>query len=833
MTVTGLKTETSLALRQLRREFRLSEYLVLSFALVLAVAAVTSVGFFANRVERAMASQAATLLAADAQLRSPRPLEASLRERALSDRLLIADVIEFPSVVLNEEGDTALVSVKAVSSEYPLRGEVRLSREIYGADFSAETVPAKGEVWLDPRLAGSLSLLADSNLTLGEITVKASSFISFEPDADGDVFQMAPRLIMNVEDLDRSGLLGEGSRARYKLLVAGDPADVKKYSDWIDSLQDSGVQLQTLEQGRPLVQSALLNVRRFLGLAAAVAVLLSGAAVALAARQIAERDMDTSALLRAFGGPSSSVIRIVLIRLAIIAAMAALFGSAIGYLVQFGLSALLAQWFATVLPAPSLSPLLGGAACAVLALAGFCLPALAKAATSPVVRVLRRDLPVAQPSTWLLFGCALLTMLVLLIWLTRDVFLGGLLVAGLIVVVGVLWLISRALIAVSGKVRSPGLRRALEGIRRRPNSVSLQISAFSVGLLALLLLAIVRLDVLNDWQGQIADDAPNFFMVNIQPDEVAAVRQFLADRGVENETLYPMIRGRLESINDRRIGLDDYSDERARRMSERDFNLSYQNELRGDNTVVAGEWWPADTSERYFSVEEDFADEVGIALGDTLKFRVADKQVEGVVSNLRTVEWESFAVNFFVVSSPAALIDKPASFVTSVFVEENQASYIRDVVQQFPGVTVLEIGRMIERVTGILDRAALAVQYVFMFTVVAGILVLVAAVLASRRERFHEAAILRTLGASRRYVALGMAREFVLIGSIAGFIASTMASALAWVIVERIMKLDYSFNVWLWAGGILAGIAGIWLAGSMASAPVLRQSPMAVIRSQV
>lgn len=828
-----LKTEVSLAVRQLRRDFRLSEYLVLVCALILAVAAVTSVGFFANRVERAMASQAATLLAADAQLRSPRRFSEELRARALIDQLSIADVIEFPSVVLNDDGDTALVSVKAVSDGYPLRGEVRLSRELYGTDTAAQAIPVSGEVWLDPRLAGALSLNVGDELALGDISVRASEFIAFEPDAAGDVFQMAPRLIMNAVDLDRSGLLGEGSRASYKLLLAGDEPDIQRYAGWIEEQQDSGVRLQTLEQGRPQVQSALLNVRRFLGLAAAVAVLLSGAAVALAARQIAERDMDTSALLRAFGASSSSVIRIVLIRLALIAAIAALLGSVIGYLVQFGLSALLAQWFATVLPAPSLLPLVGGISCAVLALGGFCLPALTKAATSPVVRVLRRDLPVARPSTWIVFFCALVTMFILLSWLTRDLRLGGILVAGLLVVVSVLWVISRALIALSGRARSPALRRALEGIRRRPNSVSLQIAAFSVGLLALLLLAIVRVDVLNDWQGQIPDNAPNFFMVNIQPDEVTAVQDFLATRGIDNETLFPMVRGRLEAINDRRIGEDDYADERARRRSERDFNLSYQTQVRIDNKVIAGEWWPADTDQNLFSVEEEFAEEVGMKLGDTLRFRIADQQVEGIVSSLREVEWESFAVNFFVVSSPVTLIGKPASFVTSVYVEEDQASFIREVVQQFPSVTVLEVGRMIERITGILDRAALAVQYVFVFTLIAGVLVLVAAVLASRRERFHEAAILRTLGASRRYLALGMAREFVLIGTLAGVIASSMAAVLAWFIVERIMTLDYQFNGWLWGGGVLAGIIGIWLAGSLASAPVLRQSPMAVIRSQV
>ncbi len=826
-------TTVGIALRQLKREIRLPEYLVLFFALVLSVAAVTSVGFFANRVERAMAAQAATLLAADATVSSPQQISTQLRQLAAEGDLATADVTEFPSVVLNDDGDTALVSVKAVSTEYPLRGDVRLSDELYGIDYAATTTPASNEVWIDPRLAGTLSIEPGESLALGELQVRVAALIAFEPDRSGDVFQMAPRVIMPAADLVASGLLGEGSRARYRLLVAGDESSIDQFEQQVEALDDAALRYQNVEQGRPAVQSALVNVRKFLGLAAAVAVLLCGAAVALAARQIAERDMDTSAVMRAFGAQSGMVVRMVLIRLAVIALIATLLGSLLGYLAQFVLSALLAQWFVTELPSPSLLPLIGGVGSAVLALAGFCYPAITKAVDAPVVRVLRRDLPVARPSVKLVLFSGLVAMLLLLTWLTRDIKLGALLILGTLAATGLLWVISRALIALANQSKSAFWRRALEGIRRRPNSVSLQVSAYSVGLLALLLLAIVRSDVLNAWQQQIPEDAPNFFMVNVQPQEVESVSQFLEARGVTQPTLYPMIRGRLESINDKAIGEGGYKDEHARRMSERDFNLSYLSEPRTDNEVVEGQWWSAESNESLFSVEQEFAEETGIELGDTLRFKVADKTVTGVVSNFREVQWESFAVNFFVVGSPAALADKPASFVASLYVPDNQMNFVRDVVELFPGVTVLEIGSMIERVTGILGRAALAVQYVFVFTLIAGVLVLIAAVLASRRERFHETAILRTLGASRAYLASSMSREFLMIGLLAGVMASTIAALVAWAVVEQVMNLDYHFNLVLWVIGVLAGIAGIWVAGILVSRPVLNQSPVSVIRSQM
>lgn len=829
----NLGRDFGLALRQLRREFRLSEYLVLIFALVLSVAAVTSVGFFANRVERAMAAQAATLIAADAVLSSPSPINETIRDRAAQDSLQTADVIEFPSVVLTMDGETALVSVKAVTESYPLRGELKLTNELYGTERVAGDAPESGTVWIDPRLAGTMQVAVGDSLLFGDSEVTISALVAFEPDRSADVFQMAPRLMMNANDLASSGLLGEGSRARYRMLVAGSESVISSFVGWFDSADTPNTQLQTVEEGRPAVQTALVNARRFLGLAAAVAVLLSSAAVALAARQIAERDMNTGSLMRTFGASGNTVLRVVLIRLGLIALAATVVGSVVGYLAQFGLSSLLGQWFSAELPQPSLTPLLGGMLCAVLALVGFCLPSLVRAVDTPVLQVLRRDLPVAQPSILLAVSSALAALGLLLVWLTRDWKLGLLLLLGMLLVIFLLVVISRVLVALSVRVESEYLRRALESLRRRPDSVSLQIAAFSVGLLAILLLTLVRNDVLGAWQRQIPDDAPNFFLVNIQPEEVGSVQQFLKSRGVENNTVYPMIRARLESINQKPVDEIEFDDRHGERFAERDFNLSYLAEPRSDNKIIAGQWWGNDVAAPLFSVEEDFADDLGVGIGDDLQFRIADKIVTGTVHNIREVDWESFAVNFFVVGTPLGFDDKPASFVSSVYVPDRKSEFVRDLVSEYGGVTVLEIGAMLDRVTGILDRAALAVQYVFVFTLLAGLLVLWASVLASRRERFREAAILRTLGASRRYLSSSTTREFVLIGLLAGLIASTVASIIGWLVVERVMELSYEFNIWLWVVGIAAGVAGVLIAGKLATRPVLNQLPIAVLQSQV
>ncbi len=833
VSASALRRDFGLAWRQLRREFRLSEYLVLIFALVLSVAAVTSVSFFANRVERAMAAQAATLLAADAVVSSPKPIDDEIYERAAAEALKVTEVTEFPSVVLTEEGETGLVSVKAVGSAYPLRGELKLTQQLYGAEQVATDAPGSGTVWIDPRLAGRLQVQVGDQLVFGNSEVTIAAFIAFEPDGSVDAFQLAPRLMINQSDLSGSGLLGEGSRARYHLLMAGEESQLESFVEWFDNSTDANMRLQTVEEGRPAVRSALVNARRFLGLAAAVAVLLSAAAVALAARQIAERDMNTGSLMRTFGASGATVLRVVLIRLGLIALLATVVGCITGYLAQFGLSALLGQWFAAELPSPSATPLFGGLMCAVLALIGFCLPSLVRAIDTPVLQVLRRDMPVAKPSTLLAVSSALAALGLLLVWLTRDWKLGLLLLVGMLLVLGILLIVSRFLVGLSVRVKSGYLRRALESLRRRPDSVSLQIAAFSTGLLAILLLTIVRNDVLGAWQRQIPNDAPNFFLINIQPDEVPDVKAFLAQRGVQNDTLYPMIRARLESINGEPVADIEFNDRSGEHFAERDFNLSYLQEQRQDNKILSGEWWGSDVDSPLFSVEEDFASDIGVDIGDELQFRIADKVVTGEISNLREVDWESFAVNFFVVGTPFGLDDKPASFVSSVYVPDGQGEFVRDLVTEFSGVTALEIGTMLKRVTGIIDRAALAVQYVFMFTMLAGLLVLWASVLASRRERFREAAILRTLGASRNYLASSTTREFALIGSLAGLIASSVAALIGWVVIEHVMELSYEFNWWLWVIGILAGMAGVLIAGKLATRPVLNQLPIAVLQSQV
>jgi len=575
-----------LAARQFKREFRLSEYLVLIFALVLSVAAVTSVGFFANRVEKAMGSQAATLLAADAVVDSQRPIDSAAYERAKSDALNTADIVEFPSVVLTEDGETSLVAVKAISAQYPLRGDLKLSSELYGDERSSVGAPASGSVWIDPRLAGALQVKVGDTLLFGDGEVTITALISFEPDRSADIFQLGPRLIMPFEDIDASGLLGEGSRARYKLLLAGNEQQIDSFSGWFEDNSDAYLSLETVEDGRPAVRSALVNAKRFLGLAAAVAVLLSAAAVSLAARQIAERDMNTSSLMRTFGAQRSTVLRVVILRLGLIALLSVVLGCVIGYIAQYGLSALLGQWFSAELPAPSMMPLVGGLGCALLALGGFCLPSVVRAVDTPVLSVLRRDLPLSKPSTLLAVASALIALCILLIWLTQDLQLGVLLLLGMLVVVGVLMAISRLLVWLAGRAQSPFLRRSLESLRKRPQSVSLQIAAFSVGLLAIMLLTIVRNDVLDAWQRQVPDDAPNFFLVNIQPDEVEPLQSFLTARGVVESNVYPMIRGRLESINDVPVAEIEFS-EHGKRFATRDQNISYLDLPRaGRSTTV-------------------------------------------------------------------------------------------------------------------------------------------------------------------------------------------------------------------------------------------------------
>lgn len=828
-----------LALKLLAREWRAGEMRVVLLAVALAVASLTAVRYFADRVEQALGQEANTLLAADLALVSDHPIDAAFARAAAARGLKISRTTTFLS--MTQAGDRNLLTgIKAVEPGYPLRGSLRIAPTLFAADAPTRGLPPPGQVWVDSRLASGLGVKPGEFVEVGAARFRIAAMLTFEGERGGNFMALAPRLLLNADDLSATGLVQEGSRVVYRLLVAGgvagDSSQVESFRNWARPLLSRGEKLEDVRDARPELRQILDRAQRYLGLAALLTVLLAAAATQIALRRYVQRHFDQFALLRCFGAGQRQLIGLYLLQLGALGLLAGALGSGLGWLAQAGMVHLLGDAIRLGLPPPSyLPPLLGLAAGVILVLA-FSLPALLRLARVPALRVLRRDLGAPHAGALLAHGVALALVTGLLFWQAGEVKLG------LIVIGGVLALMLAAALAIQlllwplpwAAQRLPtSARLGLLNLHRRRWETTLQAMALSLGLLALLLLTLVRGDLFESWRNQAPPGAPNRFVINIQPDQVAAVRAHLTGQGVNDVTLYPMARARLIRIGGRPVGPDDYPEGeengRAKRLIEREFNLSSlaaETPLPLDNQIVAGRWSRHDG----FSVEAGLAKTLGIRIGDELVFDAGGLPLSGRVTSLRRVEWDSFRVNFFVIAPTGALDALPQSFITSFYLPKEHGAVLTGLVAAFPNVTVIDVEQVMGELRGLLDRVAAAVQLIFLFSLAVGVLVLLAALYARRDERAREIGLWRTLGASRRRVMLALAAEFTALGLLAGGLAAGAATGVAWVLAERVFELPHTPDARIW----LVGLGGGWLlvlgAGLLASLNFLRAPPMSSLQ---
>ena len=828
----GIIRQLRFAVRSLWRDMRSGELRVLALALLVAVGSVTAVGFFTDRIGRAVERQAGDVLAADLVASSGFALPAELLQDIGDTDLQTAQHVRFPSVVLNERDESQLVAMKAVSDAYPLRGTIRTASIADPATTleDGQGAPQIGNVWVDAQLKSALDLQPGDILTLGEADLSVSRIILFEPDRGENAFEFAPRVMMNLADLERSSLLGEGSRATYSLLMAGEASELSEAQDFLSEQYPTDVRLRGVRDGSPQMERALDRAQRFLGLASVVTVLLAGAAIALAVRHFALRQADASAVMRTLGASRAEVIVWLSTRLALIALVASAIGIAVGWVAQLVLANLLQGWFGLELPAAGIMPPVIGLLTAFITLAGFGLLPVIKAGRVNVMRVLQRDYSGLQSHSLVAGGFGLLSTYAVVFLLSGDPLLSAIVVAGVVAMLGVFALFGKLMISFVRRIAGPRFRMSTAGLHRRAGSSIVQLSAFAMGIMALLLISIVRVDLLAAWEQDLPEDAPNVFIVNIQPDQVEGMAAQLEQQEIQNTGIHPMVRARLVAHNGQSI-LSDEPTEREERQARREYNLSFSNTLPANNELVSGEWWAEDGSApALLSLEQDWAKRNGFDLGDTLTFKTAGVETTATIANWRQVDWESFQVNFFAVSSPAMLQDLPATYVTSFHIEGDFVSTTSGWARQFPGIATLDIGAIINRVKSLMDRASLAVEYVFMFTLLAGFCVLLAAVQSSQGERIRESALLRALGASHKQLREAVIAEFAILGGIAGFLAAVFATIIAWSLSRFVFELPFSLNIGLWFIGIFGGALGIATAGYLATRKVLYTPPLVALR---
>ena len=829
------KQQSSLAFswRMLWRDWRGGELRILALALIIAVTSVTAVSFFIDRVERGLNQQAAELIAADLVISSSRPINVVYINAAKQRGLKLASTTQFRSVAVARD-QPQLVEVKAVTQLYPLRGELRIADAPYGEDRVTQAIPARGEVWVEPRLLQTLNIKVGEPLQLGAMAFTIRQVLVYESDRGGDMFSVAPRVLMHAEDVAATQLITSGALVTHRLLLGGKRTAIEDYRGYIKQRLQPGERLLSVKEGRPELRAALDRAQRFLGLAALISVLLAGVAIATAARRYAQRHLDTSAMLRCLGATQRSIIRMFSLEMLWLALIASSVGCGLGLLTQIGITRILDQLLLISLPAPSLQPLILGYATGVILLLGFALPPLLALKHVPPLRVLRRDQTGAPVHASLVYLGVLLSMGVLLYWQIGDLHLVAYVLLGMLATLLVLAIAAYGLIKLMNRLRQRvgvAWRFGLANIARRPGSSVIQIVAFGLGIMVLLLLSTVRNDLLDDWSRSLPVDAPNHFLINVQPDQVAEIQAFFDQQGVHKPQLYPMVRARLMRINDRIVSTEDYQSDRAKHMVTREFNLSWAARPQVDNTIVAGKWWnETDHGKGLLSLEAKLANTLGIKLNDTVSFDINGTLRQFKISNLREVDWDTFNINFFTVVPPGVLENDPASWVTSLYLNEQQKRQLSRLVKRFPNVTVIDVAVIMDKVRSIMDRVVLAVEFIFLFTLLAGLAVLYAAIQANQDERRFESAVLRTLGARKPVLLRGLIAEFITLGALAGLLAGLAATALAWVLAVQVFHFPYQFNPLIGLAGIGVGIAIVGIAGVLGTRTVLTQPPVQTLR---
>ena len=819
--------------RMLWRDWRGGELAILAIGLIIAVTSITAVGFFTDRIERGLEQQSAELIGADLVISSGRADVTDYIEDARSREFHVATTQQFRSVILANDRPQ-LVEVKAVSPGYPLRGVLRVSDTAFAQDELTTAIPASGDVWVEARLLQLLGIEAGGRVMLGKSAFTVRKVLRYEPDRAGDMFSVAPRVLMNRDDVDGTGLISTGALVTYRVLIAGEPGKIETYRQMIRDRLEPGEQILTIEEGRPELNTALARAQQFLGLAALISVLLAGIAVATVAFRFSSRHLDTTAMLRCLGASQRTIIRLFTMEMLWLSLLASTAGCILGLLTQYVITELLDRLLLTQLPQPSLKPVLLGYATGIVMLIGFALPPLLSLRAVPPMRVLRKDIAARQVSGWILYLAVVICMAILLFWQTGDMQLVATVLAGIIATLVVLALAAYLLILMLNRFRDQvgvAWRFGLANISRRPASSVIQIVAFGLGIMVLLLLSTVRSDLLDDWQRSLPDDAPNHFIINVQSDQVADIQKYFNARGVVNTRLYPMVRARLVEINGRPARTSDYESERAKHMITREFNLSWAENMQSDNTIVDGSWWSSeDFGKPLLSLESKLAQTLRLQTGDVLGFDINGTVIAFTVSNLRAVDWDTFNINFFTVVPPGILEEMPANWVTSVYLDAGQRAQLGQLVRQFPNITLIDVDIIMQRVRGIMDRVSLAVEFIFLFTILAGLAVLYAAIQANQDERRFENAVLRTLGAKRKTLLLGLISEFTTLGVLSGLLAGLAATSLAWLLSVNIFKFEYQFDITVVLAGIVAGAVIIVSAGILGTRSVLSHPPIETLR---
>ncbi len=826
-----------LAVRLAWRDWRSGELALLLVALLVAISTVTAISLFVDRLHRALLAESVNFLAADRYIGATHPIPDDFRRAARARGLETADTLVFPSMVFAANERHQLISVKAVSEGYPLRGALVTGSEPFGSGSAAAGTPKPGEVWMDSRLFPALDVRLGDMVEVGVAPLKVSRVLLKEPDRGGSFFDLGPRLLMNLADVPATEVVQPGSRIDYRLLLRGEDQALDAYREALRL--DEGFQWVGVRESSPRIGAALDRAESFLLLGGLLAVLLAGVAVALSAHRYARRHYDHVGILKTLGAGPASVLSGFMGILLIVGSLSVALGLSLGGALHLVIVATLDAFIPVSLPPPGPRPFLLGAATGMICALAFAMPPLLHLKDISPMRVMRRNLGAAPASEWLTWGAAAAGSLLLLIWYSESLALTlwTLLGAGAVLLAfgGLSWLLLRGGRAL-GMQAGSRLRLALSGLQRRRRDSTAQILVFGLAIMLLLVLALLRTALIDEWRSALPDDVPNHFLMNVAPEQLAPVEALLGANTSRQGPLYPMVRGRVAAVNGVgakvwQAGLERKSTGGPIEELSEERNLTWTAVLPDENVVVAGSWWSGDDERALVSLEDVYAEELGLGLGDRLEFDIGGRRLEVEVASLRAIEWESMQPNFLVILSPAALEDFPATYMTSFFLPTGEKAFLNRLLSEFPTITVIEVDAIVEQIKSIVDRVTQAVELVLALVLVSGCLVLIASIQASRDARLGEHALVRTLGGAKSLIAGSLAFEFALLGAFSGLTAAVGAEVTVALLQVQVFELPASLHPALWLLGPAVGallVLGVGLAGTWR---IVSSPPMLVLRS--
>jgi putative ABC transport system permease protein len=822
-----------LAFKLVARDWRSGELTILVAALIIAVAASTAVSLLGDRLTRTMSLQAAEFLGGDLSVGGHEPPSPEWSAEATAQGLRRSRTTEFSSVLI-ENDELLLVGVKAVAEGYPLRGALKTTVGDLAAAAETHGIPAPGEAWVEPRVLNTLRVALGGDITVGEKTLRVTRLITYEPDRRGDLYSLSPRVMINEADLDATRIVQPGSHVHYYALFTGDEKALRRFKGWLKPRLHPGQHISDIHEDRPELGNALSRAERYLGLTSIAVVLIAGVAIAMSARRYTERHFDLTAMLKCLGARERDVLSLYLIQFALIGLAGSALGCAAGYGLQAGVVYFLRALLPHGLAGPGLFALLFGTGAGLLILFGFALPPILRLKRLPPLRVLRRDLEPLPSSAWLVYGIAALTLGALLWRYTQDwkmttvvLALGGAAVAACSLLGLFLLRLGRLLVPHV----SLAWRFGLQHLTRRPRLGVSQMLAFSVTLVAMLVSILVRTELLQEWQRQMPENAPNHFALNLFDADLSRFRDFLRQEDIASSNFYPIVRGRLTAVNGKDVLQVVSKDSRAEGAINRELSLTWSDKLPPDNRLVEGRWWDgAGAAPLSVSVEKELADSLGVAPGDRLTFNIAGQELIATVAGTRSVRWDTMAPNFFMIFSPGSLDTYPHTWLTSFYLPPDRKPALARLAKSFSGITILEVDMLIKQFQAILRQVTQAIEYVLLLALAAGFTVLFAAVRATLDERIYEDVLLRTMGASRKLLRRAQWVEFAALGFLAGLLASAIAEIIAWDLFSRVFDLSYRFHWETWLATPVLGALAVGLAGYWNTRSVVRNSPMRVLR---